>query len=140
MIYEAPRNLSSVSMARAKMSDHITVNGKLYFEVGYIHLANKNVKRRGNRIIELETELAAVTAERDRLAAALRGETVQNKLLADKCDLAGSMAHVIVQHGVIPGVADTCRCEECRSVALSMTQAGFLDHIDDRWWECSGDE
>lgn len=61
----------------------------------------------------------------------------QNNYLADS---AGANAHVIVEHGVIPGYGDSCRCEECRAVAISMDDAGYLDRICDQWWLKTNEE
>jgi hypothetical protein len=47
-------------------------------------------------------------------------------------DIADRQAHVIVEAGVVPG--EYCRCEACRSVAVAMDAAGFLEHVKDRWW------
>lgn len=53
------------------MSDHIEVDGKKYFEESYLQIGNETAKRRGRRIAELEAQLAALQAQRDRLVAAL---------------------------------------------------------------------
>lgn len=51
------------------MSDHIEVDGRKYFHESYLQGANATSKRRGERIAELEAQLAAVTDERDNLRA-----------------------------------------------------------------------
>jgi hypothetical protein len=43
--------------------------------------------------------------------------------------------HVIIEAGVIPGISYPCRCMECRTVAIRMDEAGYLDNVKDRWWE-----
>lgn len=50
-------------------------------------------------------------------------------------DLANAMAHLIVANGIVPGCSASCRCDECRLVAIAMDEAGYLDRIHDRWWE-----
>lgn len=49
-------------------------------------------------------------------------------------DAAGAMAHIIMEAGIVPGEFPKCRCDECRSVAISMDEAGYLSHVKDRWW------
>lgn len=53
-------------------------------------------------------------------------------------DSRNAMSHVIVTGGIVPGVDYPCRCEECRWVAVGMAEAGYLDHVQDRWWEREG--
>lgn len=50
-------------------------------------------------------------------------------------DRAIAMSHVIVEAGIVPGIDYPCRCDECRSVAVGMAEAGYLDNVKDRWWE-----
>jgi hypothetical protein len=50
-------------------------------------------------------------------------------------DERDAMAHVIVEAGVVPGISYPCRCEYCRSVAKSMAEAGYLNRVNDKWWE-----
>jgi hypothetical protein len=55
--------------------------------------------------------------------------------LAKQQDMANAMAHVLIEDGVVPGVSDHCRCDECKLVAVSMAEAGYLDRVTDKWWE-----
>lgn len=52
-----------------------------------------------------------------------------------RLDEADACAHVIIEAGVIPGISYSCRCDECRLVAKSMDEAGYMDGVHDRWWE-----
>ena len=52
-----------------------------------------------------------------------------------QAELCDAMAHLIVEAGIIPGDDDMCRCEQCKMVAISMADAGYLDNIEDKWWE-----
>lgn len=40
------------------MSDHITRNGRKYFEESYLRLANENTKRKAEQVAALQRELA----------------------------------------------------------------------------------
>ena len=54
------------------------------------------------------------------------------------CDLRQSRDdahHVLVRNGVVPGVDGTCRCNQCRNVAIAYAEAGYTFTITDRWWE-----
>lgn len=79
----------------------------------------------GREYAELEAQLATVTAERDEA----RREVERQRRSADIA------AHVVVESGYIPG--DGCRCEMCREVAVRMSDAGYLSHVKDRWWEAA---
>lgn len=52
--------------------------------------------------------------------------------LSQKLD---DLAHVIIEHGIVPGAQGFCRCDQCRRVAQSMDNAGYLSRVSDRWWE-----
>ena len=52
-------------------------------------------------------------------------------------ELAMATAHVLIEAGVIPGVNVDCRCDECRLVAQAMDEAGYMDRVQDRWWEAA---
>lgn len=52
-------------------------------------------------------------------------------------DSRNAMSHVIVEAGIVPGIDYRCRCDECRAVAVGMAEAGYLDHVTDRWWDVS---
>ncbi len=54
---------------------------------------------------------------------------------AARNELGSASAHLIVEAGVIPGISCSCRCSECRMVAVAMAEAGYLDRVTDRWWE-----
>ena len=45
------------------------------------------------------------------------------------------LAHVLLEAGVIPGIDNPCRCDDCRMVAKEMAEAGYLNDCTDRWWE-----
>jgi hypothetical protein len=67
---------------------------------------------------------------------ALRAEYERLRAERDKYqNYANESAHVIVEAGVVPGVDYSCRCEQCRSIAQRMDEAGYLDRITDRWWK-----
>ena len=59
--------------------------------------------------------------------------------LSDRCyelaDAKDALEHVIVEVGVIPGCDYACRCADCRSVCVHLSDAGFLHQCKDRWWE-----
>ena len=70
------------------------------------------------RIKRLEAELRVATARCDKLLAERNAES-----------------HVLIRCGVVPGIDSACRCDECWSVARSMSEAGYLDDVEDKWWE-----
>ena len=45
------------------MSDWIEVDGKKYYEEGYLELANNNSKRRGEKIKELEKKIEEMESD-----------------------------------------------------------------------------
>ena len=57
------------------------------------------------------------------------------KQLKDKIEECWRLVHVTIADGTIPGITNPCRCEECRAVAKQMDEAGYLDGVDDRWWD-----
>ena len=46
-----------------------------------------------------------------------------------------SFAHVLIESGVVPGISNNCRCEDCKYTAAKMAEAGYLESVSDRWWE-----
>lgn len=60
------------------------------------------------------------------------------KTQREKEALAFAMGHLIIEAGIAPGIDTHCRCEDCRMVAQSMADAGYLDSVSDRWWEQNG--
>lgn len=71
------------------------------------------------------------------------GRTVVNKLneqhaaIIKLTEERDALSHVIIEGGIEPGISYSCRCEQCRTVAIDMNEVGYLNHIHsfDRWWE-----
>ena len=58
-----------------------------------------------------------------------------NEKYKKAADKGLAMAHVIVEAGIVPGVDYSCRCGECCDQANALDEAGYLDHVKDRWWK-----
>ena len=73
-------------------------------------------------------------AEIERLRAIERDHTRTVAALHKAQDAAQHAAHVIIEAGVVPGTS--CRCWECRTVAIGMADAGYLRGVPEaeRWW------
>jgi hypothetical protein len=65
-----------------------------------------------------------------------RIEKLQAELTTVRAE-SHAAAHVIIEAGLVPGLdlELACRCEQCKLVATRMAEAGYLDDLDDRWWE-----
>jgi hypothetical protein len=92
-----------------------------------------NVDRLIDLMVELDAELDGVKVS----ATAAAIINAIRPLLDDSSSTsaeAQAFAHVIIEAGVIPGISAACRCEECRLTAQKMDEAGYLDFVEDRWW------
>ena len=65
----------------------------------------------------------------------MEDESKKGKRRREREELGYASAHVLIESGVIPGITTNCRCEQCRLVAKSMAEAGYLDDMCDRWWD-----
>lgn len=74
-------------------------------------------KEAADEIERLRSRIAKLESERDSLR-----------------DRDCALAHVVLESCVTPGVSYSCRCDECRSVAKNLDEAGFLESEKDRWW------
>ena len=52
---------------------------------------------------------------------------------------AYSTSHVIIEHSDFPNDA-LCQCEDCKTVAKALDDAGFTDGIEDKWWNDTKEE
>lgn len=79
----------------------------------------------------------AFSAGRGSLASTVASQAAEiERLTKEGC----AMGHVIVEAGINPGIDYSCRCEECRFVAVKLDEAGFVDDVKDRWWDGEKDD
>ena len=85
---------------------------------------------------EIYVNMKIVDERQKQINGLQRERDVAVGLLEDKRDEAWALAHVLVEEGVYP---QSCRCDQCRSVAVQMDEAGYLNRVKDRWWIDKGE-